>query len=212
MSFFKSIFGKKEQPRHLTRVQDLKQGDAIGFSDSFALPEQLRKQNFTVAEVNTYQYQRQTQLEFVLQGNTQLQVFLSVEEDDETWLNISVKITRDQVETLFDIDNFIDIFDGETPTELALQTENTDFASWLAPVYFQHAQAVSGYFYRKDFRPGKPPVHEDDEAEPVNYYGLTSADEKFSIDIDVWENGETDVVLTMHRPVTDISDLYPGTI
>jgi hypothetical protein len=211
MGFFKSIFSKEQpQLRQVNHVSELKQGDAVEFSDSFALPEQLRKQSFTVTEVNTYQYERSVSNEFVLKGFHPEPIYMSYEKDDDEWLNLSIKINRDTVAQLFDLDNFSEIFDEESITELALQQELTEFTNWLAPIYFQHCYAERGYFYPKDFRPGRPPSHQDDQSQECDSFGLTSSDEKFSVDVEVWADGDTDVSLTIHRPLSDIIGLYPG--
>lgn len=212
MGFLKSLFSSNQESteRSLNSVEQLRQGDAVEFSDSFALPENLRKQSFTVKQVNTYQYERSVSNEFVLQGNTPDLVYLSYEKDDEEWLNVTIKVNRNLVEQLFDLDNFADIFEPDSSSELALKQELADFHNWLAPIYFQHTNAQRGYYYDKDYRPGKPPAHQDSFSHPFDLFGLTSADEKFSVDVEVWEDGDTDVSLTIHRPVTDIVALYPG--
>ncbi|KMT64013.1 hypothetical protein [Catenovulum maritimum] len=214
MGFLSSLFGgkKEENIRHLTHLSQLKITDVITFSDSFALPDLLRKQSFKVEEVNSYQYEKSSQIEFVLQGSGSVKVYVTVEKDDEEWANISVKINREQVSQVFDLDNFSEIFDDEIQTELKLTDNPNEYHNWVAPVYFQNAFAQRGYFYAKDFRPGKPPLTEDRDSEAFDYFRLTSADEQFSVEIEVWEDGDTDVLLTIHRPLTDIADMYPGTI
>ncbi len=212
MSFISSLFSSKKndvlrQPKH---PNDLKIGDAFVFSDSFALPELLRGQNFSLAKINTYQYERSEQLEFVLQGQSQQQVYMSVEQDDEEYLNISIKLNREMVGTVFDLDQFADIFEQESSTQLNKQSEPSELSSWLADTYIQHTYAQRGFFYAKDFRPAKPPRHEDDSSQVFDAFALSSADEKFSIDIEVWEDGDTDVAVTIHRPLSDIVDYYPG--
>ncbi|WP_111978244.1 hypothetical protein [Algibacillus agarilyticus] len=212
MGFLKSLFSGRDKTeiRHVTHVSQLRQGDAVEFSDSFALPELLRKQTFVIESVNTYQYERSDSIEYVLQGNTPEKLFLSYEKDDDDGLNISLKVNRDSVGALFDLNQFGLMFENDSRIELALQEELTEFSNWVAPVYFQHAAAVRGYFYKQDFRPAKPPEHDDRQSLAFDYFGLSSADEKFSVDVEVWEDGETDVILTIHRPVTDIIGLYPG--
>ncbi|MER2494330.1 hypothetical protein [Catenovulum sediminis] len=211
MGFLSSLFGKKkENIRSIQHPEQLKKGDVVVFSDSFALPEIIRKQSFQIKSVNTYQFEHSTIVEFVLLGHSTTQVYLSVERDDEEYLNISIKISREQVAQLFDMENFADIFDEQSQTELSLNSEQSDFNNWLSPVYFQQVFAQRGYYYSKDFRPAKPSIDDDGDGEPLDYFCLTSADEMHSVEVEVWQDGDTDVLLTIHRPIEEIADMYPG--
>ena len=39
---------------------------------------------------------------------------------------------------------------------------------------------------------------------------LSSDDESYGLNIEIWEGGETEVSLTLTRPISDIVDLFPG--
>ncbi|MCU4675159.1 hypothetical protein N7931_05885 [Catenovulum sp. 2E275] len=213
MGLFSRWFSNKDtqtESRQVSHPKALKVGDVIGFSDSFALPELLRKQSFRVEKTHTYQFEHTGYTEFVLLGQSNTQVYLAVLQDDEEWLNVSIKINHDQVSALFDLEQFSDIFDETTNTELALQNEQHDFANWVSPVYFQRKFAERGYFYKQDFRPGKPPLEEEDGSEALDYFCLTSSDESFSVEVEVWQDGDTDVLLTIHLPISEIVEIYPG--
>ncbi|AWB66794.1 hypothetical protein C2869_10300 [Saccharobesus litoralis] len=212
MGFFKSLFSSaNDKPlRKVEHVSQLQKGDAVEFSDTFALPELLRKQTFVVEDVNTYQFEHKANNEFVLQGTTSEKVYLSYEKDDEEWLNISLKINREQVAILFNLEQFAAMFEEGSAGELNLIEQPNQFDNWLAPIYFRHSFAATGFFYNKDFRPGKPPSYQDDASLELNYFGLSSADEKYSVEMEVWPDGDTDVMLTIHRPMSDVIAMYPG--
>jgi hypothetical protein len=54
MNFFKNIFKKSaEQPRKLEDVNQLLLNDIIVLTDSFALPNSLRNQQFQVKAINS---------------------------------------------------------------------------------------------------------------------------------------------------------------
>ena len=212
MGFFSKWFGGAEQPKvaKITHPKQLNQGDVVNFSDNFALPELIRKQSYQINQVNTYQFEHKVINEFVLLGGHNQQVFMSVESDDEEWLNLSIKVNRNQVGQLFDLEQFAEVFEEEIQPELALQQQPPELNNWLAPVYFRQTYAQRGYFYQKDFRPAKPSLEEDDDSEAFDYFCLTSADDSYSVEIEVWQDGDTDVLLTIHRPLSDIVDMYPG--
>ncbi len=120
MGFFGSLFGKKETPvRQLKHPSELQKGDMISLDDSFALPAHLRGQQLRVEAVNTYEYQRSQSTEWVLKGHSGEAIYLGLDEDDETWLAFSLKISRAQVDALFDLDDFSAIFDEPGKAELS---------------------------------------------------------------------------------------------
>jgi len=210
MSFLKKIFNKSEQKqRQLTQVSQLLIGDIIVLTDSFALPEILRNQQLQVTAVNSYEYEQSTQLEWTLQGNNELQIFLSLDVDDSTELKFALKIEHDDVETLFDLDNFSEIFDEPGQAFLDRQADNPQTTNWSSEQYQQSVFAKVGYFHRKDHRSESLSAYEGkDSGEQFELYSLYNEDQSKGIDIEVWQDGDTDVFLTLFRPMTDIIDMY----
>ena len=84
MSFFKNIFKKKEVIRKLTSVSEVLVKDMVILNDSFALPEVLRGKQFEVKEVTTYEYEDEKALEWALRGTDNTEIFLGLDEDDES--------------------------------------------------------------------------------------------------------------------------------
>ncbi|MEY8214451.1 MAG: hypothetical protein RPR97_08210 [Colwellia sp.] len=214
MSFFKKALNKitnKKEQRKLTQVNQLLVGDIIVLTDNFALPESLRGQQFQVTAVNSYEYQHNTQTEWVLQGNNDLLLFLSLEIDDITELKFALKIERDEVESLFNLDNFAHIFDEPGQAQLNRQSDSNNTAMWSCDFYQQSTFAKVGYFHRKDHRSENLSAYEDDDCgEQFELYALYNEDENKGVDVEVWQDGDTDIFLTLFRPTTDIVDMYPG--
>lgn len=211
MSFFKKMFGEKEQVRKLNSASELNVGDIIVLTDSFALPNNLRGLQFQVAKVNSYEYEHKTQTEWMLTGENNNEVYLSLEEDDQTYLKFSLKIEHHDVETLFDLAKFSDIFEENIQAELIRQNDNELTAGWSSDNYQQHLFAKVGYFHRKDHRTEQLSAYAGKDAgEQFELYTLYDNDEDRGIDVEVWEDGDTDVFLTLFRPLTDIVDMYPG--
>lgn len=213
MSFFKNIFNNKNKPeqRKLTQVNQLLVGDIIVLTDSFALPETLRNQQLQVTAVNSYEYEQSTQSEWTLQGNNALLLFLSLDVDDATELKFGLKIAPEDVETLFDLDNFSAIFDEPGEAFLERKTDNNLTTSWSSEQYQQSTFAKVGYFHRKDHRSENISTYEGkDSGEQFELYALYNEDQSKGIDIEVWQDGDTDVFLTLFRPLTDIIDMYPA--
>ncbi|MDR8522438.1 hypothetical protein [Shewanella fidelis] len=215
MGFLSSLFGKKEAPkRQLDHPSKLNKGDMISLDDSFALPPQLRGQQLRVEAVNTYEYQRKQQTEWVLKGHGNDTIFLSLDEDDETYLGLSIKLNRGLVEALFDLDQFSEIFEESGKAQLTTNTltaDLEDYEQWLSPHYHQVSAADFGYFHRQDYRGQRPPQDADGATgDAFEAYQLLDDDEDKAIDVEVYEGGDTDVMLTIYRPLSDIRDYWPG--
>jgi hypothetical protein len=219
MSFFKNIFskGKKKPPRRLSSVNDLNKGDIIVLTDSFGLPESLRKQEFQISAVNSYEYKTVTETEWVLTGSNHSEIFLSLEVDDTPYLKFSLKISREDVEHLFNLDEFANLFDNSdenSNTGQAFLTRQADTeltSQWSSPEYQQSIYAKVGYFHRKDHRSENlSPYQGKESGEHFELYQLLDKEEDKAVEVEVWEDGDTDVFLCLFRPLTDIVDMYPG--
>ena len=131
--------------------------------------------------------------------------------DDITELKLSLKIQHEDVETLFDLDSFSDIFDepGEAFLEKKADSQITNL--WSSEQYQQSVFAKVGFFHRKDHRSEKLSVYEGkDSGEQFELYSLYNEDQSKGIDIEVWQDGDTEVCLTLFRPCSDIIDMYPA--
>ena len=213
MSFLKNVFNKKNKTtqRKLTEVNQLLVGDIIVLTDSFALPEVLRGQQLQVTAVNTYEYEQNTQSEWTLQGNNELLLFLTLDVEDTTELKFALKIEHEDVETLFDLDSFSEIFDEPGETFLDRKADNKLTTSWSSEQYQQSTFAKVGFFHRKDHRSENISAYEGkDSGEQFELYALYNEDQSKGIDIEVWQDGDTEVFLTIFRPLTDIIDMYPA--
>lgn len=211
MSFINKLFGSEPKQRAVTQVKDLQLNDMISMSDSFGLPSLLRDQQFQVTAINSYEFEHRTQTEWVLTGQSDIELFLSLEADDKIYLKFSLKIEHHDVETLFDLEQFSTVFDEPGDTELTRQSDTSHTQDWSDEHYHQQAFAQVGYFHRKDNRSQQLSKFEGSDAgEQFEQYTLYNADENKGIDIEVWQDGDTDVFLTLFRPTTDIVDMYPG--
>lgn len=216
MGFFGKLFGNDDETpaRKLNHPSQLNVGDMITLDDSFALPPQLRGQQLRVELVNTYEFEREHTPEWVLKGKLGDTLFMGLDDDDEVWLSFSIKLPRADVEALFDMDAFAEIFaePGEAElTPLPLTKDTEIFEQWLGERYYQTGFARFGYFHKKDYRNGKPSQYvEDNPGEPFESYELLDSQESHAIEIEVYEGGDTDVMLTLYRPLSDIREYWPG--
>ena len=152
--FLNKLFGKsgkdKTPERQLDHPSKLIVGDIIVLDDSFALPSQLKGQSLEVTQVNSYEYEYHKSCEWVLRGSNDELIFLSYEKDDIESLVFSIKITRAQVEQMFDITQFGQLFDEPGDAQLELKNSLPEFNNWLGQNYRQDEFATFGYFHQKD--------------------------------------------------------------
>jgi len=212
MSFFKKIFNKSDdEQRKLSSASELRINDIIVLSDSFALPENLRAQQFQVTAVNSYEYEHHTQTEWVLKNSQNTQLYLTLDVDDEVYLKFALEIEEEDVETLFNLDDFATIFEEQNNAFLERQQDSEKTKQWSSEQYQQCIFAQVGYFHRKDHRSENLSEFEGKDAgEQFELYQLMDVDDSRGIDVEVWSDGDTDVFLTLYRPVSDIVDMYPG--
>ena len=211
MSFFKRIFKKEEKQRSLSDVRELKIKDIIVLTDSFGLPEALRNQQFQVSAINCYEFERKTQTEWVLIGSDDIELYLTLDEDDKTYLKFSLKVNSSEIESLFDLDEFSTVFDEPGNALLDKKADNQLTSGWTSSQYQQNIYSQVGYFHRKDNRSENLSSYEGNDAgEQFELYALLDQDQTRGIDIEVWQDGDTDVFLTLYRPTSDIVDMFPG--
>ncbi|MBA6397041.1 hypothetical protein [Colwellia sp. BRX10-4] len=211
MSFLKRLFKKKEDERQVNSAEELKIKDIIVLTDSFALPESLRKQQFQVSAINCYEFENNTQTEWVLQGANNLELYLTIESDDKTYLKFALKIQHQDIESLFDLDEFATIFDEPGEAFLERKSDSLLTSGWSSPQYQQQVFAKVGYFHRRDNRSESLSAYEGNEAgEQFELYSLLDEEQSRGIDIEVWQDGDTDLFITLYRPTSDIIDIFPG--
>jgi len=216
MTFFKRTLAKFSNkstaaPRKLSQVNQLLVGDIIVLTDSFALPESLRKQEFQVKAVNSYEFEHSTQTEWALLGGDDTEIFLSLAVDDISELKFSLKIAHEDVESLFDLEHFGEIFDEPGQAFLDKKTDTALSLGWTSEQYQQNTFAKVAYFHRKDHRTETLSSFEGSEAgEQFELYALFNKEQSNGIDIEVWQDGDTEIYLTLFRPLSDMVDMYPG--
>lgn len=207
--WIKSIFSEETESttRTLDHPRDLNIGDIIKFR---YLPQrEISNQQFEVTQVNTYDFEDRNLTEFVLRDHSNNQIYLAVNElNDEPFLAISKKIKRNIVEQLFDLDEFALLFDDEANNIIHRQSEPENMEGWTSDSYQQEIFSERGYFHKGDYRNTEVPQNEDD-GDDFDYYLAIDKSRQYVIEAEVYEGGETDVLITVRRPLTDIEEMWP---
>jgi len=211
-SFVKGLWSRTKstpKPRALDNVEDLLVGDMIQLSDSYGLPPRLRDQQFRVIGIVTYQFEHEFQTTFNLEGINDDHLDLTINnEAGRQSAAFSLSVDQSRVEQIFDMDGFSQVFDGDALARLSA-SKHEGFEHWLADDYQQEIRAERGYFHNQDCRAGGPSKF-DGDGEAFDYYFLVTLDRTHGVEIEVYGGGETEVSLTIFRPVTDIKELWPA--
>jgi len=209
-SLFKSFFqsDKNDGPRTLNHPRELQIGDIVRFR---YLPQaELSDQRFEVTQVNTYDFEDRNLTELVLKNNNNQTIYLTVDEtDDEPFLAISKKIQRATVEKLFDLDEFALLFDSEEPTQLNRLSEPTELSNWTSEKYIQEIYEEGGYFHRGDYR-NKTVPQDESEGDVFEYFTAINDKRTHLIEAEVYEDGDTDVLVTLRYPIDYIEEMWPN--
>lgn len=210
MRFLKSLFNKPEpnNSRQLTEPKQLQIDDIFCFGDSFALANALRKQQMQVIDIHTIEFKHEHFIQITGQSANHL-AYISFPKNHQQLIKCSLLLNREQVEQLFDLDAFSEIFEQPGNACLTTISNQHPYADMLAPEYIQQDFATSGYLHHADYRDSKPPQFDDEEhGQEFEYFSLQDKQANRFIDIYVFENGDTDVYLSQLRPASDINELW----
>jgi hypothetical protein len=211
MSFFKSLFAKKQAvpTRTLNHASELQLNDIFTFGDSFALPQAMRKMQLQVTDINTLEFKHEHYAQVIGQGSGSQLVYLSFPDNPQKLVKLSLLLNRDDVEALFNMDDFSEIFEAPGTARLTPLTSNHNYADMITDEYIQQNFMTTGYFHKQDYRGATPPQHnEDNHGQEFEYYSLQGGQETRLVEIFIFETGETDVYLSFLRPANEIAELW----
>jgi len=211
MGFLKSLFSKQAPvpTRVLNKPNQLLMGDIFTFGDSFSLPEAMRKQQLQVIDITTIEFKHEHYAKIIGQGASNTLVYVSFPKNPQNLIKCSLLLERADVENLFDLDAFSEIFEEPGKARLTPLTKQHPYADMVAEEYIQQDFSTSGYIHQADYRESKPPQFSDQEhGRECEYYSLEGDKGLRLIEIFIFENGDTDVYLSSLRPANDIAELW----
>lgn len=194
--------------RVLEKPEDLEIGDIITFR--FLPQATLSGKNFQVTAIHTLDFKQGEFTHFTLQGENSQPIDLTWHENEgEILLAIRQKITRETVDTLFGLEAFSAIFEEESFVNLARYGKVADLEGWLADNYYKSIDCRKGYLHAGDYREHELP-HFEDESEGLDYYLLLDKTEAFGVEVEVYNDGESDVYIMLYCPLSVIESMWPG--
>ncbi len=195
--------------RQLETPDDLQQGDIITFR--FLPQESLSGKSFQVMGIDTLDFKQGRFTVFTIQGENRHPLYLTeCINGEERYLAIRQKINRAIVDKLFSLEAFSTILDEGYGEELKTVTASIEqLEGWLAESYHKAIDCRKGYRHSGDYRNRVLPRYED-ESQGFDYYLLMDKTEAFGVEIEVYDEGESDVYIALYLPLSVIESLWPG--
>ena len=207
----KALMGSITPPaaaRVLEKPEDLEIGDIITFR--FLPQATLSGKNFQVTAIHTLDFKQGEFTHFTLQGENSQPIDLTWHENDgEILLAIRQKIKRETVDTLFGLEAFSAIFEEGNFIDLARQGTVAGLEGWLADNYHKSIDCRKGYLHAGDYR-GRELLRFEDESEGLDYYLLVDKTEAFGVEVEVYNDGESEAYITVYCPCSIIESMWPG--
>ena len=200
---FSKLFGKKKAERPaLEHVRDLRVGDMIEFGLSDI--DDISGQTFKVSQVNSVDYGDGIQPSMTLTSGRLSLGFEVVDENGEEYLQFSKLVKSKDVLKIFDGDQFGHVFNEGANSTCTVISKPEHLVDWIGNGdYRESADAIQSSYYKGDCR-----FDQHQNVEYFDYYEL-EGDDGYSVDIEVYDGGETEVYLTRQLPMHIIEELWP---
>lgn len=207
-----NFFNQDNKPeiRSLTRPEELQTGDIVILKERRTLPPELQGQQLEVTDIGTAQYSDGTEKSVTLRSVDNKTYYMCVDQNDgDPRLSFSIKVPRKIVLTLFDEDDFAQLWD-EGFARLETKTKPENIADWLADSYQQDVKDGEGYYYDRDCADESPSKHQDDDGQEFRFHECSAiTDDNHALSVEVWSDGETDIFLVISTPLDVIADMLP---
>ncbi|MFT5421605.1 MAG: hypothetical protein ACI9D5_002363 [Candidatus Endobugula sp.] len=208
-----SLFKKKEtvKKRTLNHLGEIEKSDLITFKSRSILPAAIQDQTLTIKAVQAYQYDDGLAPEFVLQLPNGNSFTAMCSDEGEDTITLSKQLSHEQITTLFSADELGEIFTNENSATLTVLSEHiySDLEGWLADSYFRTIHNAGGYFYSEDRRSVGASEYADDGSEELRYHECQGAPNHFSMSIEIWDDGSTDIFVQVTLPHNVIAEMWP---
>ena len=196
--------------RAVTTVADLRAGDLLTLKSRLSLPEELRGVTLEISQVGTYQFDDGLYMQLTLTATDRSKIYLGFKPSNhEGELCFSKPISHSVITTLFDEDQFADLFEEGFST-LTVNPDTDGYSGWLTGEYAQTKNLAVGYFFDRDMRGHGVSDRHDDDSEEFHYHELRGDDDQYEITVEVWGDGETDVSLDVYCPADVIETMWPA--
>lgn len=172
-------------------LNSLKVGANIKLLD---LPQSnLNNKEFTVYNVSAYKFKNACNTTFGITGDNNEKFLLTDISDEviDTKLAISLLIHKEELGTIFDLEEFALIFSNSKHFDIHTIGSNTTLDNWLEPKYTKDFDYVRG--------------EHTCGGRTTNFHYYTISAKNSSVDIEVFDHGETLFYITTYLPYSSIT-------
>jgi len=203
----KSLISKKkeEETRKISNVSQLLAGDIISFKERSELPTCLQGIDVEVIDISCYEYEGYQEKELTLRTPKEEIIFLTrQDEDGERYLALSKKLSHADIKAILEGDAFADVFDEAiNAQELEVNIDSdSPFYDWMSGVYQQTVKGNVGFFHKSVSTPSGT-------GEKFIEHYCESDNDDFSLQIEVYQDGSTEVYAVKGCSEETIQDLWP---
>ncbi|MFT6099341.1 MAG: hypothetical protein ACJAYF_001885 [Arenicella sp.] len=191
------MFGRKKKEREARSVSvfsDLQLNDLIVFKPRDVLPNGISDETLTVEKIGAYDFDEDLSADFTLR-HASGQRFSAAYDSDENTITFGRKLKRSEVLGIFDEDDFANVFDGGlSQVNLQASVENVpeDLQLWIDESYQRTVADGIAYYYESDRREQGVSAYKDG-SQQFTYFELEGGNDRNSLSIEIWSDGETDV-------------------
>ena len=202
----------EEDGRILDHPSKLEKGDLISLKERSCLPINLQGQTLTVKSIGAYNYSDGLKAEFELE-HVSGKIFYAMcgSESDGEYITFSLKLAHHDIESIFGLDEFSKVFDEDNSSALMVNRSDQayEMQSWLPSSYYPSIRFGSAYYYDSDQRGNAISDFEDDGSDQVQFHEYDGDPDSFSLTIEVYEDGQTEVYLEYSCSLDLIEELWP---
>ncbi|MBF0626014.1 MAG: hypothetical protein HQL82_14555 [Magnetococcales bacterium] len=163
-----------------------------------------------VTEINTRQADHRRSPVFTLTHESGLRLFMHVQGDAETPLVVSQRVERSEVSRLFDLAQFARLFeDKDGPLTLDRREEPDTLAGWTVPRYHLVEDAGKEVHIPGDYRDSAF-LPSPSAGLGLDRYRLTDPGGVLSVEVEVYDSGETEVFTSLRVGLDRIVEMRPG--
>ncbi len=209
---FRRLFGggskDKTPAREVSDAWDLRPGDFLKMG--YAAPEGMSDAELHVTKVHALDLGGAGRVRRVLTLDGAAGEFMLWRGEDGK-LALARELRRKQVEQLFDIDEFAQLFDHDETPNLVLErtSEPAQLDGWTTSLYRQEA-AQEAYVQDHDPATTEFDGTVTDDAVAIDFYRLVGDERRFALEALVFDGGRTDVIAIALVGNSVIAELWPA--
>jgi len=210
---FGKLFGKKTKQktvRIVSSLDDVQVGDMLEFKDRPDLPEQIRGETLKISTIAYYQYESEGSIELTLEIPSGEDIALAYSTVDQGEVALSVKLPENKVLQVFDEHEFSSLWGDEFASIVTKPQHAGNLAAWVCDSYRQTVKEAVAYYFNEDRRGQDLSMHEDDGSEELRYHEAAGGTDEYSVNVEVWSSGETDVFLCRTFALSIITEYWPS--